>query len=510
MTYKQVDRDGGNVDFSTVTDQSSEEVPVSAPIGLAEQENNTTLLLELAGGWTPLESLYGKLDGLYENFGNGAVAAWPDQFATDITVAAPTGFQFAITGVQIFDLGSGRAPSEAEGTFPDIADPFHTALGTTTQNNKLGTYVPIYTSAAGASYSSATISRDLVAPTVGPVQMPFSDATLQGGSFFLFYGAVDTGAATYVGGGRFHILQGVSGVAKKSNSILLLEESPFRILTLKGQPVAFSVNWTTGVLTETSATGIFGPSQYTHQVGDEIYLSENTDDVGTFTAGSYKIRSAPTSTTLQLEEYAYEPTNSGTHTVTCEGINRPEAYIGTAGDLSARTFTYTNATATLSDTGAFAGWTQGGGSAGTQELCYITGGTNATPGWYTVATRPDDDTITLDHQPGTGDETDFTISRITRTRLLHNVGGRQSDTGPIGPSDVLQLIFGGGTTDQSFAQVFALGTTGVVPLNFAPTTPIRLPHPARPWQVTVNCFDSSGNVVDRNLNLTITIQYVRI
>lgn len=69
--------------------------------------------------------------------------------------------------------------------------------------------------------------------------------------------------------------------------------------------------------------------------------------------------------------------------------------------------TYTHATKRLTKTGAFAGLTLRAG-----DQIRVTGGTGATAGYYTIASKVSDDTIELVDAPGTGDQADFTTEGI--------------------------------------------------------------------------------------------------
>lgn len=70
---------------------------------------------------------------------------------------------------------------------------------------------------------------------------------------------------------------------------------------------------------------------------------------------------------------------------------------------------WTTATKTLTKAGAFASFT-----LESDDQIYVTGGTNVTAGWYTIATRVDDDSITLEDEITTGstNETDVTTDAI--------------------------------------------------------------------------------------------------
>lgn len=74
-----------------------------------------------------------------------------------------------------------------------------------------------------------------------------------------------------------------------------------------------------------------------------------------------------------------------------------------ASGVEATGVTYTHATKTLSSSGSFASVTVG-------DRLYISGGTNATAGLYVIATKADDDTVTLTTAPGVDNQTDFAIS----------------------------------------------------------------------------------------------------
>ncbi|MHC4511709.1 MAG: hypothetical protein ACYTAO_22615, partial [Planctomycetota bacterium] len=62
-----------------------------------------------------------------------------------------------------------------------------------------------------------------------------------------------------------------------------------------------------------------------------------------------------------------------------------------AANTNVTTATWTDATNTLTEVGAFASYTYAAG-----DLIFISGGTNATVGWYTIASRVSDDAITTD------------------------------------------------------------------------------------------------------------------
>lgn len=72
--------------------------------------------------------------------------------------------------------------------------------------------------------------------------------------------------------------------------------------------------------------------------------------------------------------------------------------------------TYTNATKTLSKTDAFSDVAVG-------QYLYVSGGTGATAGWYKIATNADDNTVTLETAPGTGDQVDFTLNGVNNTNV---------------------------------------------------------------------------------------------
>lgn len=67
---------------------------------------------------------------------------------------------------------------------------------------------------------------------------------------------------------------------------------------------------------------------------------------------------------------------------------------------------YTSSTKTLTKTGAFSGYTHGTSS----PYVYISGGTNMTAGLYTIASKVDNNSVTLTTSAGTGDSLNVTTS----------------------------------------------------------------------------------------------------
>jgi hypothetical protein len=99
-----------------------------------------------------------------------------------------------------------------------------------------------------------------------------------------------------------------------------------------------------------------------------------------------------------------------------------------AAGIEASSVAYTHSTKTLVKAGAFASVTVG-------DQLYVSGGTNATPGLYEIATNADDDTVTLVTAPGTGDQTDFvldggpTLDDVVRGTVTIQLGNGQQATG---------------------------------------------------------------------------------
>jgi hypothetical protein len=99
-----------------------------------------------------------------------------------------------------------------------------------------------------------------------------------------------------------------------------------------------------------------------------------------------------------------------------------------AAGVEATGVSYTHSSTTLSKTGAFA-------SVNVGDQLYISSGTNATPGLYTIATNADDDTVTLSTAPGTGDQTDFvldggpTLDDVVEATTTIQIGNGQQITG---------------------------------------------------------------------------------
>lgn len=121
----------------------------------------------------------------------------------------------------------------------------------------------------------------------------------------------------------------------------------------------------------------------------------------------------------------------------------------TAG-IEAADVDYTHSSKTLSKTGAFANVTVG-------DQLYISGGTNATVGLYTIATNADDDTVTLVTAPGTGDQSDFvldggpTLDDVVQGTVTIQLGTGQQITG----TGVMEAV----TAEAEW------GTGGVIPVQ---------------------------------------------
>lgn len=85
------------------------------------------------------------------------------------------------------------------------------------------------------------------------------------------------------------------------------------------------------------------------------------------------------------------------------------------GTANVTAVTYTHATKTLSKADAFKFVNVG-------QYIYVSGGTNATAGWYKIATNADDNTVTLETAPGTGNQTDFTLNGLNTVAGPPNKG----------------------------------------------------------------------------------------
>lgn len=78
------------------------------------------------------------------------------------------------------------------------------------------------------------------------------------------------------------------------------------------------------------------------------------------------------------------------------------------GDANKTGVSYTASTKTLSKTDAFK-------YANVGQWVYISGGTGSTPGWYQIATKADDNTVTLVESPGASNQTNYTINGFNIT-----------------------------------------------------------------------------------------------
>lgn len=104
------------------------------------------------------------------------------------------------------------------------------------------------------------------------------------------------------------------------------------------------------------------------------------------------------------------PSDLGSPAFTVGNYRYSATFIGelVEGTANLTGVTYTHATKTLSKTDAFKYVAVG-------QYLYVSGGTNATAGWYEIATNADDNTVTLATAPGTGDQSDFTLNGINTT-----------------------------------------------------------------------------------------------
>jgi hypothetical protein len=157
------------------------------------------------------------------------------------------------------------------------------------------------------------------------------------------------------------------------------------------------------------------------------------------------------------------PSDSGNYTG-CEGnyIYRAVVrgvYVEGIADLTG--VTYTHSSKTLSKTDGFPTTVYSPG-----HYIYVSGGTDATAGWYEIATNADDDTVTLVTAPGTGDQTDFTVNSAnkldgySRGPVQLYVGNGESWTGTAIIEDLTaNSDYTGGA---SIPAVLALRFTGAV------------------------------------------------
>ncbi|MEM6260214.1 MAG: hypothetical protein AAGI37_18210 [Planctomycetota bacterium] len=104
--------------------------------------------------------------------------------------------------------------------------------------------------------------------------------------------------------------------------------------------------------------------------------------------------------------------SDGGSTTFCEGnyvyvARLRGVYVEGIADLSG--VSYTHSSITLSLTGGFPTAVYEPGM-----FIYVSGGTNATAGWYEIATNPDNDTVTLTTAPGTGDQSDFAVNSANK------------------------------------------------------------------------------------------------